>query len=90
MFATLLVNGEEEKFQLDSGSTVNVMSDKTVSRLCGKTVLQCDASVSGLGACLLQDGHPIAYASRALTPAETNFAQIEKELLSIVFGVERF
>lgn len=55
-----------------------------------KTVLQCDASMSGLGACLLQDGHPIAYASRALTPAETNYAQIEKELLSIVFGVERF
>ena len=50
VFATLLVNGEEEKFQLDSGSTVNVMSDKTVCRLCGKTVLQCDASVSGLGA----------------------------------------
>ena len=55
-----------------------------------KTVLQCDASMSGLGACLLQDGHPVAYASRALTPAETNYAQIEKELLSIVFGVERF
>lgn len=55
-----------------------------------KTVLQCDASMSGLGACLLQDGHIVAYASRALTPAETNYAQIEKELLSIVFGVERF
>ena len=55
-----------------------------------KTVLQCDASMSGLGACLLQDGHPVAYASRALTPTETNYAQIEKELLSIVFGVERF
>ena len=55
-----------------------------------KTVLQCDASMSGLGACLLQDGHPVAYASRALTPAETNYAQIEKELMSIVFGVERF
>ena len=55
-----------------------------------KTVLQCDASMSSLGACLLQDGHPVAYASRALTPAETNYAQIEKELLSIVFGVEWF
>ena len=55
-----------------------------------KTVLQCDASMSGLGACLMQDEHPVAYASRALTPTETNYAQIEKELLAIVFGVERF
>ena len=55
-----------------------------------KTVLQCDASMSGLRACLMQDEHPVAYASRALTPTETNYAQIEKELLAIVFGVERF
>ena len=53
-------------------------------------VLQCDASEKGLGASLLQEGRPIAYASRALTPAECNYAQIEKELLAIVFGVERF
>ena len=32
--------------------------------------LQCDASQSGLGAALLQNGQPVAYASRALTPAE--------------------
>lgn len=54
------------------------------------TVLQCDASKSGLGACLLQDGHPIAYASRSLTKTEENYAQIEKELLAVVFGMERF
>ena len=54
------------------------------------TILQCDASQSGLGVCLLQEGHPVAYASRALTAAEKNYAQIEKELLSIVFGMEKF
>ena len=31
------------------------------------TVLQCDASEKGLGACLLEDGHPVVYASRSLT-----------------------
>lgn len=53
-------------------------------------VIQADASKDGLGACLMQEGHPIAYASRALTDTEKNYAQIEKELLAIVFSVKRF
>ena len=54
-------------------------------------VIQCDASEGGPGAALLQDGRPMAYASRALTAAERNYAQIEKELglLAIVFSTER-
>ena len=36
---TLLVNGKEEKFQLDSGSTVNIMADKTVKKLNGENAL---------------------------------------------------
>ena len=44
-------------------------------------VLQCDASESGLGACLIQEGHPIMYASRSLTETKCNYAQIEKEFL---------
>ena len=54
------------------------------------TVLQCDSSQSGLGCCLMQEGHPVAYASRALTPTEQNYAQIEKETLAILFGLEKF
>lgn len=36
VFVTLLINGIQEKFQLDSGSTVNIMTDETVLKLCGQ------------------------------------------------------
>ena len=52
--------------------------------------LQTDASIKGLGASLIQDDQPIAYASKALSDAETRYACIERELLAVVFGVQRF
>ena len=54
------------------------------------STIQADASKHGLGACLFQQGKPIAYASRSLTSSESNYAQIEKELLAIVFACEKF
>ena len=52
--------------------------------------LSVDASSKGLGAVLLQDGKPLAYASRALTPTQERYAQIEKETLAIVYGAQKF
>ena len=52
--------------------------------------LSVDSSKDGLGATILQQNHPIAYACRALTPTQRDgYSQLEKELLAIVFGCRR-
>ena len=52
--------------------------------------VSCDVSKFGLGAVLLQENKPIAYASRALTDTEKRYAQIEKQLLAVVYDLEKF
>ena len=52
--------------------------------------IQCDASQTGLGAALLQDGQPLAFVSRALADTETRYAQLEKEMLAVVWSIEKF
>ena len=53
-------------------------------------VLWVDASQVGLGAVLLQNGKSVAYASKALTPAGMRHANIEREMLAVVFGCLKY
>ena len=67
--------------------------------------IECDASKQGIGCVMLQpddnipadvnDGipsnlWPVAYASKSLSEAEQNYANIERELLGVVFSLETF
>ena len=52
--------------------------------------IQCDASMNGIGSVLMQDGHPISFASKALAPTESRYAVIEKEMLAALFSLKKF
>ena len=59
------------------------------------TILQCDASQTGIGAWLRQldsqgNEHIVAVASRSLTEAESRYSNIERECLAVTYGLEKF
>jgi hypothetical protein len=56
--------------------------------------IMCDASDYAVGAVLGQSKdkkqYAISYASKTLTGPQLNYATIEKELLAVVFAIEKF
>ena len=74
---------EDRKIELYANSRVqpyNLQNEATV------TTLACEKANGGV---LSQDGHPVIYVSRKLTPAEQNYSNLERETLTIVFVVTR-
>lgn len=79
---------EQIKSALISSPVLTHYSDKQ------QLILTCDASARGVAAVLThrtEEGErPVSFASRTLTIAETNYSQIQREALAIVFGVKKF
>ena len=49
-----------------------------------------DASDYQLGAAIIQKGRPVAYWSRSLTPTQSGYTTIEKELLAIILYLKEY
>ena len=88
---------EQQTQSFQQVKTLIAKANTTPLRYCNRNLpvtVQADASLRGLGACLIQQhkgkDQPIAFASKSLTDAETRYANIERELLAIVFACQRF
>lgn len=53
-------------------------------------VNETDASDKGIGAVLMQDGHPLAYLSKSLGPRNQVLSTYEKESLAIMLAVDQW
>lgn len=59
------------------------------------TILQCDASQTGIGAWLRQldrqgNEHIVAMTSWSLTDTESRYSNLERECLAVTYGLEKF
>ena len=98
---TLLQKDVEFKFDEDCSIAFRILKEALTSapiilppKWCFPFELMCDASDYAIGAVLGQriEKHPhvIYYASRTLNDAQMNYSTTEKELLAIVFALEKF
>jgi hypothetical protein len=52
-------------------------------------VVETDASIVGVGAVLIQEGHLIAYISKSLGPKQQVMSIYEKEMLAIMYAINK-
>lgn len=53
-------------------------------------IVETDASATGIGAVLMQAGHPIAYLSKSLAPRNLGLSAYEKECLALLLAVDHW
>lgn len=53
-------------------------------------MLETDASDLGFGAILIQEGHPVAYLSKAVSGKNRSLSTYEKECMAIILAVEKW
>ena len=78
----------DERAQASFDSILRILGEPPLLRpysLQREVTLTTDASERAIGGVLTQEGHPVMYVSRALTPAEGRYSNIEREALSIVW-----
>lgn len=53
-------------------------------------IVETDANGYGIGAVLMQEGHPIAFISKALSPRHVALSVYDRELLAMVHAVTKW
>lgn len=53
-------------------------------------MVETNACATGIGAVLMQQGHPIAYLSKSLGPQNQKLSIYEKELLAVIMAVDKW
>lgn len=66
----------------------NEVAELVIQKL--KEVMITAPVLEGIGAVLMQDGHPIAYISKVLSPKNRCLSTYERELLAVLFAIKHW